>query len=97
MVQRYITNPHLIMGYKWDLRIYVLVTNISPLTVFIYEEGLVRFSTRKYSLKGKDISDKYVHLTNSSINKQNHQDYKNMSVGPNAKWTLGQLKDYFAK
>ena len=83
------------MGYKWDLRIYVLVTNINPLTVFIYEDGLVRFSTKKYSLKGKDISDKYVHLTNSSINKQNHLDYRNMTVGPNAKWTLEQLKKYF--
>jgi len=45
------------------------VTSIQPLTIFIYEEGLARFSTHKFSLK--NIEDKYVHLTNSSINKHN--------------------------
>lgn len=74
IVQRYVTNPLLIGGYKWDLRIYVLVTSIQPLTIFIYEEGLVRFSTHKFSLR--NIQDKFVHLTNSSINKHNQEGNK---------------------
>lgn len=89
IVQRYITNPFLINGYKWDLRIYVLVTSISPLTIYIYQEGIVRFSSRKFSLKCKDISDVFVHLTNSSINKNN------MNRDSEIKWTLRQLKEYF--
>ena len=94
IIQRYITNPLLIMGYKWDLRLYVLVTSVQPLTIFMYEEGLVRFSTKKFSLRGKDISDRYVHLTNSSVNKHNQK--KDLSIGPNSKWTLAQLKEYFS-
>ena len=92
IVQRYITNPLLIQGYKWDIRIYVLVTSVSPLTIFIYEEGLVRFSTHKFSLKAKDVSDVFVHLTNSSINKGQKE---NEEIGPNSKWTLKQLKEFF--
>ena len=57
----------MIGGYKWDLRLYVVVTKINPLQIYIFEEGLVRFSTSKYSLS--NISNKYIHLTNTSINK----------------------------
>ena len=42
LVQRYITNPYLIRRTKFDLRIYVLVTGVDPLKIYIYDEGLVR-------------------------------------------------------
>lgn len=58
---------------------------MSPLTIFIYEEGLVRFSTHKFSLKSKDVSDVFVHLTNSSINKGHKE---NDDIGPDSKWSL---------
>ncbi len=45
IVQQYISNPYLIGGYKWDLRVYALVTKVYPLKIYIFEEGLVRFST----------------------------------------------------
>ena len=47
IVQRYIARPHLINGTKYDLRIYVLVTSINPLVVYLYDEGLVRFASNK--------------------------------------------------
>lgn len=67
VVQRYIKNPLLINGYKFDMRIYVLVTSVNPLEVFIYKEGFGRFSTMPYSLDPNDKSNKYIHLTNVSI------------------------------
>jgi hypothetical protein len=53
------------------MRIYILVTNVNPLEVFIYKEGFGRFSTVPYNLDPNDKANKYIHLTNVSINKYN--------------------------
>ena len=71
MVERYIENPLLLDGYKFDLRIYVAVTSFTPLRIFVHEEGLVRLSSEKYSYNKEDYDDKFRHLTNYSVNKTN--------------------------
>ncbi|CAM9937816.1 unnamed protein product, partial [Hapterophycus canaliculatus] len=69
VLQRYIGNPLLLDGYKFDLRLYVLVTSFNKLEAFIYKEGFARLSTHRYE-KG-DIDNRFIHLTNSSIQRLN--------------------------
>ena len=62
----------LLDGYKFDLRIYVALTSIVPLRIYIYEEGLVRLATVKYSQALQNNKhNQYTHLTNYSLNKHN--------------------------
>ena len=69
IVQKYISDPYLINGHKFDLRLYVLITNLDPLTVYLYKDGLVRFASKLYSNSTDKLQDKKVHLTNWEINK----------------------------
>jgi len=43
MVCKYISNPLLIDGFKFDVRVYVAVTSYDPLLIYMYEEGLTRW------------------------------------------------------
>jgi len=36
LISRYVSNPHLLRGYKYDLRIYIVVTCFDPLKAYIY-------------------------------------------------------------
>uniref|UniRef100_A0A182MUV6 Uncharacterized protein n=1 Tax=Anopheles culicifacies TaxID=139723 RepID=A0A182MUV6_9DIPT len=68
--QVYITKPLLIDGYKFDLRVYTLITSTDPLRIFVYNEGLARFATNKYKEPCvTNASNTFMHLTNYSVNK----------------------------
>eukprot|EP00941_MAST-03F_sp_MAST-3F-sp1_P004637 g4637.t1 len=70
VAQQYIPNPLLIDGFKFDLRVYVLLISISPLRIYFYENGLVRLCTAKYKKpSSKNIHKTTMHLTNYSVNK----------------------------
>lgn len=76
VVQKYVQKPFLIDNLKFDLRIYVLVTSVSPLKIFIYKEGLARFATEEYIQPDhKNVKNICQHLTNYSINK-NSKNFK---------------------
>ncbi|XP_037957088.1 probable beta-tubulin polyglutamylase isoform X2 [Teleopsis dalmanni] len=98
IVQKYIERPLLISGNKFDLRLYVLVTSINPLRVYMHQNGLARFAAVKYSVKSDTLNDRCMHLTNYSINKfssnYSRNDDFNACVGH--KWTLKSLWSYLA-
>jgi hypothetical protein len=54
IAQHYIDSPLCIHGSKFDLRLYVYVSSLNPLLVYIYNSGLVRFASVPY-----DKTDSY--------------------------------------
>jgi len=97
IVQQYISNPCLLEnGYKFDLRVYVLLASVDPLRVYVYEEGLVRFASSKYTSQEDGIIDQYMHLTNYFVNKTNHK-YKINNDSESlhgCKWSLKRFWRY---
>jgi tubulin polyglutamylase TTLL9 len=70
VAQRYIPNPYLIGGKKFDLRLYVLCTSYQPLTIYMYREGFARFTSSRFTMAHGNMADKYIHLTNVAIQKK---------------------------
>ena len=109
IVSQYIHNPYLINGFKFDLRIYALVTCFEPLKVYLFKEGLARFATKKYTTSQSATDKQFIHLTNYSVNKKNEEYVKNTGSNLNkqaddasadenaSKWNLAQLAKYFEK
>ena len=50
LINKYITNLDLINGKKYDLRLYVLVTGLKPLRIYLNKEGLIRIASKFFSL-----------------------------------------------
>eukprot|EP01136_Pigoraptor_vietnamica_P015656 Opistho-1_new@59092 len=90
IVQPYMNDPYLIDGYKFDLRTYVLVTSISPLRVYMYREGLVRFASSKYDHNATAGGDPTQFLTNTSINKK----YKDVN---DLVWNYAKFKEHLVR
>lgn len=97
IVQKYIDRPLLIDGSKFDLRLYVLVTSLNPLRAYMHTDGLARFASVKYSDNIDTLNDRYMHLTNYSINKLSSNYAKNEDAEScnGHKWTLKTLWKYF--
>ena len=94
VVQEYISNPLLLHNSaKFDLRVYALITSISPLRLFVFDDGLVRFASTKYSKSLESIQNQYIHLTNYSVNKTNSEYVPNKCADSQDghKWTLKTL------
>jgi tubulin polyglutamylase TTLL4 len=97
VVQRYLGDPYVINNKKFDLRIYVGVTSFDPLRIYVFEEGLARFATTDYhapDASRKSIKDRYMHLTNYSVNKESEHFERNSDAakdGEGSKWSLTAL------
>ncbi|XP_046677752.1 tubulin polyglutamylase ttll6-like isoform X1 [Homalodisca vitripennis] len=68
--QVYISKPFLVDGFKFDMRVYTLISSVDPLRIYVYNDGLARFATSRYCEPAPhNITNMYMHLTNYSVNK----------------------------
>ena len=59
-----LSRAHARLGYKFDLRIYVLVTSLVPLRVSLCREGLVRLATIPYTKPtSKNLTKVYAQIS----------------------------------
>ncbi|GFN85470.1 tubulin polyglutamylase ttll7 [Plakobranchus ocellatus] len=98
IVQEYIDKPLLLDGFKFDLRIYVLITSCDPLRIFLFNDGLVRLATEKYLPPHEsNINHLYMHLTNYSVNKHNEYYEKNMTIDTGSKRSIRYFNEYLRR
>lgn len=70
VVQEYVAHPYLLDKLKFDLRLYVVLLSLDPISIYISREGLARFCTVPYKEpSNKNLHESYMHLTNYSLNK----------------------------
>eukprot|EP00742_Colponemidia_sp_Colp-10_P009226 GILJ01010045.1.p1 GENE.GILJ01010045.1~~GILJ01010045.1.p1 ORF type:complete len:1156 (-),score=172.77 GILJ01010045.1:144-3611(-) len=95
IVSRYISNPLLINGYKFDIRLYVAVTSFNPLRIYLYKEGFARIATVQYNQRPDNIDNRFMHLTNYSVNKHSADFVQNEDASVDDrgnKWSLAALR-----
>ncbi|XP_076094251.1 uncharacterized protein LOC143064924 isoform X1 [Mytilus galloprovincialis] len=99
IVQKYLGRPYLINESKFDMRVYVYVSSYDPLRIYVFEDGLARFASCKYSNSMKNLNNKFMHLTNYSVNKKNadYQANGDEGVCQGHKWGLKALWNYMKR
>jgi tubulin polyglutamylase TTLL6/13 len=102
IAQEYISRPLLIRRKKFDMRIYVAITSVTPLRLYLFQDGLARFCTEDYEQPDAgNLATLFGHLTNFSLNKLNSKfvhasdDGEASAAGSEgSKWTLAALNAY---
>ncbi|KRX04277.1 hypothetical protein PPERSA_11401 [Pseudocohnilembus persalinus] len=88
IVQRYIDNPFLINGKKFDIRCYLYVSSYEPFVSFYYP-GYLRKSI--YDYDKENYTNMLSHLVNVSLQKQD-PNYQNEAK--DSLWMMEQFKEY---
>ena len=98
-ISKYISNPHLLKGRKYHIRMYVIVTGFTPLKIYIYNEGQVMRAAHNYSYELSKIENNTASITNGHFNfkdpNYNHNATFNTDQG--TEWSINVLKNYINK
>ncbi|KAG2387595.1 hypothetical protein C9374_001189 [Naegleria lovaniensis] len=100
VVSQYISNPMLIEGKKFDLRLFVLAVGGETERLYLYRDGIVRLASEPYSNSDDTLNNPYIHITNNTVNdkknKVQHETIKK-EYGFFCNLSLKELKEHFSK
>lgn len=104
IVQRYIADPVLMGGYKFHMRIHLVVTSLSPPEAYVQAGGQCLFCTKPYTLAPETLGwqfDAPVHLSNTGLNMDNAQKdcfmAKKPVIGQGQQVSVSQLEKHLEK
>ncbi|CAF0881042.1 unnamed protein product [Adineta steineri] len=87
VIQRYIMNPLLVHGKKFDIRCFMLISSVKPL-IALYHKGYLRLSMFDFDANDGNL---LTHLTNQYMQKK---DPKYYDLKEDTSWTMEQFNDY---
>ena len=93
VIQKYIENPMVIKGRKFDMRQWVLVTNFNPLTAYLFDTPYIRFGAEDFHLD--DFKNIFSQLTGNSIAKHSEK-FENSEIEGDM-WEIAQFREYLQK
>ena len=67
LVQRYVTDPLLLEGRKFHLRLYLVISSLDPLRVLVFREGLLLLSSKNWSGDPSLYADRKMQFSNSAV------------------------------
>jgi hypothetical protein len=104
IVQRYVANPVLLGGYKFHMRIHMVITSLSPPEAYVQAGGQCLFCTKPYTLAKDTLGARFdppVHLSNTGLNMDEAQKdcflKKKPVIGAGQQISMEQLEKYLAK
>lgn len=92
IAQKYIENPMIVKARKFDLRVWVLVTDWNPLTIWLFKKPYVRFPAHDYDTS--DLCNRYAHLANNSVAKYADVQKKTQFEIPGNMMFVEELQEY---
>ena len=90
IIQKYIENPLVINGRKFDIRQWVLVTDLNPLTIWLFDTPYIRFGAENYNID--DFKNVFSQLTGNSIAK--HSEKFNTGEIEGDMWETEQFREF---
>ena len=90
IIQKYIENPLIIHNRKFDIRQWVLVTDLSPLTIWMFDTPYIRFSAEDFNIN--DFKNIFSQLTNNSVAKHSEKFNETNIIGD--MWEIDQFSNY---
>ncbi len=100
VVQRYIANPCLVGGKKSHIRLYMLISSVNPLRIYLFRDGIVRFAPEPYRRAAGWLDRPGIHITNTAL----HVDHPDLvlSDDPDEEasgniWSLSAFLDHLGR